>query len=116
MLGASRGRVQTFARHGFRPPSRLPHRIAGGGSHLDRTSWFIEGDIADCFGSLDHQVLLSILGERLHDQRFVRLVRNMLNAGYLEDRRWGATLSGAPQGGVASPILSHLPEQTRSSH
>ncbi|GAA1240566.1 hypothetical protein GCM10009665_34290 [Kitasatospora nipponensis] len=72
------------------------------------TSWFIEGDIADCFGSLDHQVLLSILGEKIHDQRFLRLVRNMLTAGYLEDWKWGATLSGAPQGGVASPILSNI--------
>ncbi|MFC9083456.1 reverse transcriptase domain-containing protein, partial [Streptomyces sp. NPDC057062] len=72
------------------------------------TSWFIEGDIADCFGSLDHQVLLSILGEKVHDQRFLRLVRNMLTAGYLEDWRWGVTLSGAPQGGVASPVLSNI--------
>ncbi|MET7989249.1 reverse transcriptase domain-containing protein, partial [Streptomyces sp. NPDC005281] len=72
------------------------------------TSWFIEGDIADCFGSLDHEVLLSILSEKIHDQRFLRLVRNMLKAGYLEDWRWGATLSGAPQGGVASPILSNI--------
>ncbi len=32
----------------------------------------------------------------------------MLSAGYLEDWRWGATLSGAPQGGVASPILSSI--------
>ncbi|NIY69310.1 RNA-directed DNA polymerase [Streptomyces malaysiensis] len=53
-------------------------------------------------------MLLSILGEKIHDQRFLRLVRNMLKAGYLEDWRWGATLSGAPQGGVASPVLSNI--------
>jgi ABC-type dipeptide/oligopeptide/nickel transport system ATPase component len=72
------------------------------------TSWFIEGDVADCFGTLDHQVMLSTLSERIHDNRFLRLVRNMLQAGYLEDWIWGATLSGAPQGGVASPILSNI--------
>jgi hypothetical protein len=52
--------------------------------------------------------MISILAERIHDNRFLRLVRNMLTAGYLEDWRWGATLSGAPQGGVASPILSSI--------
>jgi retron-type reverse transcriptase len=72
------------------------------------THWFIEGDISDCFGSLDHQVMLSILAEKIHDGRFLRLIANMLQAGYLQDWRYNATLSGAPQGGVASPILSNI--------
>lgn len=72
------------------------------------TTWFIEGDISDCFGSLDHGILLGILGEKIHDNRFLRLVQNMLRAGYLEDWVWHATLSGAPQGGVASPVLSNI--------
>jgi group II intron reverse transcriptase/maturase len=72
------------------------------------TTWFIEGDISDCFGTLDHDVMIKILAERIHDNRFLRLVRAMLTAGYLEDWTWGATLSGAPQGGVVSPILSNI--------
>ncbi|GAB3275850.1 reverse transcriptase/maturase family protein [Kineosporia babensis] len=52
--------------------------------------------------------MLSILAEDIHDGRFLRLISNMLRAGYLEDWRWNATLSGAPQGGVASPILSNI--------
>jgi retron-type reverse transcriptase len=72
------------------------------------TTWFIEGDIADCFGSFDHRVMLAILGEKIHDNRFLRLMRSMLEAGYLEDWTWGATLSGVPQGGVASPVLSNI--------
>ena len=70
------------------------------------TVWFIEGDISDCYGSMDHEVLMSILAEHIHDQRFLRLVRHMLRAGYLEDWEYRDTLSGVPQGGVASPILS----------
>ena len=72
------------------------------------TTWFIEGDISDCFGSLDHEILLGILAEKIHDQRFLRLIRNMLKAGYLEDWEYHETLSGCPQGGVASPILSNI--------
>ncbi|MYU14808.1 maturase [Streptomyces sp. SID8361] len=94
--------------HGFRPRRGCHTALREVDHTWTGTSWFIEGDIADCFGSLDHQVLLSILGEKIHDQRFLRLVRNMLTAGYLEDWRWGATLSGAPQGGVASPVLSNI--------
>jgi retron-type reverse transcriptase len=64
--------------------------------------------LADGFGSLDHDVLRSILAEKIHDNRFLGLLQNMLQAGYLEDWEWNATLSGAPQGGVASPILSNI--------
>lgn len=94
--------------HGFRPHrgchtalSRITHGWKG-------TKWFIEGDISQCFERLDHETLLAILGEHIHDNRFLRLLRNMLRAGYLEDWRWNATLSGAPQGGVCSPILSNV--------
>src|SRR5713101_8341443 len=72
------------------------------------TVWFIEGDISDCFGSLDHEILLRILTEKIQDQRFLRLIRNMLKAGYLEDWEYHDTLSGVPQGGVVSPILSNI--------
>jgi len=72
------------------------------------TAWFIEGDISDCFGSLDHEILLGILAEKIHDQRFLRLIRNMLKAGYLEDWEYHDTLSGVPQGGTVSPILSNI--------
>jgi group II intron reverse transcriptase/maturase len=72
------------------------------------TAWFVEGDISDCFGSLDHEILLRILAEKIHDNRFLRLIRNMLKAGYLEDWEYHDTLSGVPQGGTASPILSNI--------
>jgi len=72
------------------------------------TVWFIEGDISDCFGSFDHEILLGILAETIHDQRFLRLIRQMLRAGYLEDWEYRDTLSGVPQGGVVSPILSNI--------
>jgi len=94
--------------HGFRPGRGCHTALREVANTWTGTTWFIEGDIADCFGSLDHQVMLGILGEKIHDNRFLRLMRNMLNAGYLEDWVWGATLSGVPQGGVASPVLSNI--------
>jgi group II intron reverse transcriptase/maturase len=72
------------------------------------TVWFIEGDISDCFGSTDHEILLGILAEKIHDNRFLRLIRNMLKVGYMEDWQYHDTLSGTPQGGVVSPLLSNI--------
>jgi group II intron reverse transcriptase/maturase len=72
------------------------------------TAWFVEGDISDCFGSLDHEILLGILAEKIRDNRFLRLIRHMLKAGYLEEWTYRDTLSGVPQGGTVSPILSSI--------
>ena len=57
---------------------------------------------------LDHPVLESILREKVHDNRFLRLIGNLLRAGYLEEWRYNATLSGSPQGAVLSPVLSNV--------
>jgi len=94
--------------HGFRPRRGCHTALDEVVRTWKGTHWFIEGDISDCFGSLDHEVMLSILAERIHDGRLLRLISHMLRAGYLEDWRWNATLSGAPQGGVASPVLSNI--------
>jgi group II intron reverse transcriptase/maturase len=94
--------------HGFRPGRGCHTALRDVAVAWSGTTWFIEGDISDCFGSLDHEIMLSTLAENIHDNRFLRLLRNMLQAGYLEDWEWNATLSGAPQGGVASPILSNI--------
>ena len=72
------------------------------------TVWFIEGDISDCFGSFDHEIMVKILAEKIRDNRFLRLIRHMLKAGYLEEWEYHDTLSGTPQGGVVSPILSNI--------
>lgn len=72
------------------------------------TKWFIEGDIRACFDRIDHTVLLNILREKIHDNRFIRLISGLLDAGYLEDWKYNSTYSGVPQGGVVSPILSNL--------
>jgi group II intron reverse transcriptase/maturase len=94
--------------HGFRRGRGCHTALREIGETWTGTAWFIEGDIKDCFGSLDHEILLGILAEKIQDQRFLRLIRNMLKAGYLEDWEYHETLSGCPQGGVVSPILSNI--------
>jgi group II intron reverse transcriptase/maturase len=94
--------------HGFRPQRGCHTALREVAITWTGTTWFIEGDVTDCFGSLDHKVMITTLAEKIHDNRFLGLIHKMLTAGYLEDWVWNATLSGAPQGGVASPILANI--------
>jgi retron-type reverse transcriptase len=70
--------------------------------------WFIEGDISKCFDRLNHSLILTKLRAYIKDERFIRLIAGLLKAGYLEEWRWNATYSGAPQGSIISPMLSNL--------
>jgi group II intron reverse transcriptase/maturase len=94
--------------HGFRTGRGCHTALDEVVSVWKGTHWFIEGDLADYFGSLDHQIMVSMLAVKIHDGRFLQLINRMLQAGYVEDWRWTATLSGAPQGGIASPVLSNI--------
>jgi len=94
--------------HGFRAGRGCHTALGEITRHWRGVKWYIEGDLVQCFDRLDHTVLLGILSEQLHDNRFLRLLANLLKAGYLEDWKYHATLSGSPQGGVISPILSNV--------
>ncbi|MCA1851091.1 MAG: group II intron reverse transcriptase/maturase [Beggiatoa sp.] len=94
--------------HGFRPGRGCHTALQEIQRQWRGTVWFIEGDITDCFGSLDHSIMRSMLAEDIRDGRFLRLIDGLLQAGYLEEWRYHETLSGAPQGGILSPLLSNI--------
>jgi group II intron reverse transcriptase/maturase len=94
--------------HGFRPARGCHTALQTIYRSWRGANWFIEGDISACFDSLNHEIMLEILRQDIHDNRFMRLIENLLKAGYLEDWTYHNTLSGVPQGGVVSPILSNI--------
>jgi len=94
--------------HGFRPNRGCHTALTFVRQYWKGTKWFIEGDIKGCFDNIDHSILLNILRERFHDNRFIRLLEGLLKAGYCEDWKFRPTLSGTPQGGIVSPILANI--------
>jgi group II intron reverse transcriptase/maturase len=94
--------------HGFRPGRGCHTALKEIQLTFQGTPWFIEGDIKGCFDNIDHKILLSILAEKIKDNRFLRLLESLLHAGYLEEWTYHKTLSGVPQGGIVSPLLSNI--------
>jgi group II intron reverse transcriptase/maturase len=94
--------------HGFRPDRGCHTALIQIQKGWTGTKWFIEGDIKGFFDNIHHQSMLSILSEKIHDGRFLRLISELLRAGYLEEWSFRPTRSGAPQGGIVSPVLSNI--------
>lgn len=94
--------------HGFRPNRSCHTALTQIQKTFSGAKWFIEGDIKGFFDNIDHNVLIGILRKRIADERFLRLIRKFLKAGYLEDWKYFNTYSGTPQGGIISPILANI--------
>ncbi len=94
--------------HGFRPGRGCHTALAQVASQFTGTKWFIEGDIKGCFDNIDHDILMAILRENIHDGRLLALIENGLKAGVIDDWVYNKTYSGTPQGGILSPLLSNI--------
>jgi retron-type reverse transcriptase len=88
--------------HGFRPKRGCQTALAEIHNVWVGTKWFIEGDIKGCFENIDHTILMHLLQENIHDNRFLRLIEGALKAGYCEEWTYHPSLSGSPQGGIVT--------------
>lgn len=106
--------------YGYRPGRRAQDAIAEIHHFTRKPStydWVIEGDITACFDNVDHHVLMELVAERIKDRKVLRLVSAFLRAGVVELHGGLAeTLTGTPQGGVASPLLANIALSALDEH
>jgi len=98
--------------YGYRPSRSAHDAIAEIRHFTNRPSsyeWVIEGDIKACFDTVDHQILMRLVERRIADRKVLRLIRAFLRAGVIEAHGgYAASLTGTPQGGIASPLLANV--------
>jgi RNA-directed DNA polymerase len=70
--------------------------------------WIVDADLRQYFDTIDQEKLIDLIAEEISDGRVLQLVRDMLRAGVMERGSWKPTLTGVPQGGVASPLWSNI--------
>jgi group II intron reverse transcriptase/maturase len=94
--------------HGFRP-GRSPHTaLTQIGDQWQSIKWVVDMDIRDYFNTINHELLMSFLEKKIEDTRLLRLIKAMLDAGYLEEWTYHTTSSGVPQGSIVSPVLANV--------
>jgi group II intron reverse transcriptase/maturase len=95
--------------YGFRPKRSATQgleaiRVAGNQGH----NFVVDADIQGYFDNIQRAYLIELVKERISDRRVLKLIRQWLEAGVMEDGTVRETLAGTPQGGVISPLLANI--------
>jgi group II intron reverse transcriptase/maturase len=94
--------------HGFRPQRGCHTALLQIKQSWSGMKWFIEGDIEGCFDNISHELILKLIGRQIKDNQILSLIKQMLQAGYMEDWQYHKSYSGTPQGGILSPLLANI--------
>ena len=102
--------------YGFRPYRAQKHAIRDIINVINSSArspqqpvWAVEGDIKGCFDNINHRILLKKIWRiGIHDKRVIKMIQQMLKAGYIESGLMNDTEIGTMQGGILSPLLSNV--------
>lgn len=94
--------------HGFRPNRSCHTALTQVRDCWTGVRWVVEMDIKSFYDNINHDRLIEVLTKKIDDERFIKLIRQFLVSGYMEDWKFFGTYSGTPQGGICSPILANI--------
>ena len=96
--------------YGYRPKRSCQMAVAKAESFTNRwgLKYVVDMDLSKCFDTLNHDMIVDCVNERISDGKVLRLIRAFLESGILEDGAFSETTIGSPQGGVISPLLMNI--------
>ena len=94
--------------YGFRPKRDAIQATKKVQKILYKNWYVVDADIKGYFDNIDHEILMSLIKRRISDRRVLKLFRQWLKAGVIEDGKYSPTETGSPQGGVISPLMANI--------
>jgi len=96
--------------YGYRPGKSQHMAVAKAEKFLNvyDLPYVVDMDLSKCFDTLDHDIILRTVSEKISDSKVLQLIGKFLNAGVMKDGSFNNTELGSPQGGVISPLLSNI--------
>jgi len=96
--------------YGYRPNRSQHQAVAKAERFMNKygLEHVVDMDLSKCFDTLDHEIMIKAVSERISDGRVLNLIRKFLKSGVMQSDNFTKTEVGSPQGGVCSPLLSNI--------